>query len=355
MPAYARRQIVDQTEVGIYHCVSRCVRRAFLCGQDFLTGRNFDHRKEWIQARLETLAGIFAVDLLGFSLMSNHLHLLLRNRPDLAAGWSDEQVALRWWRLHPLRRNEDGSPAEPEPQEIAALLADTDALAEHRRRLSDISWWMRSLCEPIARRANREDRVTGRFWEGRFKCQALFDEPAVLACSIYIDLNPIRAKLAETPETSRFTAAFERIAARQAAAEECSSSGALSPDAARDAWLSPVPDSDAERSARDVSPTCPAARASNRGFLPLSLDDYLALLDWTGRQIRSDKRGAIPDNLRPILERLAIKADAWLDTVTCFGRWFHRAVGCVSSMAARASRSGRHWFQGLGFANFAFD
>jgi REP element-mobilizing transposase RayT len=320
-----------------------------------LTGRNFDHRKEWIQARLETLAGIFAVDLLGFNLMSNHIHLLLRNRPDLGAAWSDEEVALRWWRLHPLRRNEDGSPAEPEPQEIAALLADTDALVEHRRRLSDISWWMRSLCEPIARRANREDRVTGHFWEGRFKCQALLDEAAVLACSIYIDLNPIRAKLAETPETSKFTAAFERIAARQAAAGECLNDGTVPGDAARDAWLSPVPDSDAERSARDVAPTCRAARASNRGFLPLSLDDYLALLDWTGRQIRSDKRGAIPDDLRPILERLAINADAWLDTVTCFGRWFHRAVGLVSSMAARASRSGRHWFQGLGFAHFAFD
>ena len=166
MPAYARRQIVDETEVGIYHCVSRCVRRAFLCGQDALTGRNFDHRKDWIQSRLEELAGIFAVDLLGFSVMSNHIHLLLRNRPDLAADFSDEEVALRWWRLHPSRRNEDGSPAEPGPHEIAGLLADTDALAEHRRRLSSISWLMRSLSEPIARRANREDRVTGRFLKG---------------------------------------------------------------------------------------------------------------------------------------------------------------------------------------------
>jgi hypothetical protein len=272
-----------------------------------------------------------------------------RNRPDLAADWSDEQVALRWWRLHPPRRNEDGTPAEPEPQEIAGLLADTDALVEHRRRLSDVSWWMRSLCEPIARRANREDRVTGRFWEGRSKSQALLDEAAVLACSIYIDLNPIRAKLAETPETSKFTAAFERIAGRQAAADESLRNSTLPGDAARDAWLSPVPDSDAKRSARDVAP------ASNRGFLPLSLDDYLALLDWTGRQLRSDKRGAIPTDLQPILQRLAIHAENWLDTVTSFGRWFHRAVGCVSSMAARASRSGGHWFQGLGFANFAFD
>jgi hypothetical protein len=96
MPAYARRQIVDETEVGVYHCVSRCVRRAFLCGQDALTGRNFDHRKNWMQSRMEELASIFAVDVLGFSLMSNHIHVVLRNRPDLAAQWTDEQVVLRW-------------------------------------------------------------------------------------------------------------------------------------------------------------------------------------------------------------------------------------------------------------------
>ncbi|HVA51075.1 MAG TPA: hypothetical protein VNH11_32340 [Pirellulales bacterium] len=287
--------------------------------------------------------------------MSNHIHLLLRNRPELAADFSDEEVALRWWRLHPLRRNEDGSPAEPGPQEIAGLLADSDALAEHRRRLSSISWLMRSLCEPIARRANREDRVSGRFWEGRFKSQALLDESAVLACSIYIDLNPIRAKIAETPEASHFTAAFERIAARQAAAAGMpSASGASPARTARDAWLSPVPDGDAGPSARDAAAPSTVARASDRGFLPLSLDDYLTLLDWTGRQIRSDKRGAVPAELRPILERLAINAETWLDTITCFGRWFHRAVGRVSSMAARAGRSGRYWFQGLRFADLAF-
>lgn len=350
MPAYARRQIVNEAEVGVYHCVARCVRRAFLCGQDPLTGRNYDHRKAWMQTRLQELAGIFAVDVLGFSLMSNHLHLVLRNRPDLAAEWSDEQVARRWWRLHPPRRNEDGTPAEPNSQEIAGMLADNDALAERRRRLSSISWWMRSLCEPIARRANLEDHVSGRFFEGRFKSQLLLDEAAILACSIYVDLNPIRARIAETPETSLYTAAFERIAARQAAAGrapgDCS---------ARDAWLSPVPDADVPEMRREVPMPRPPSRASNRGFLPLALDDYLSLLDWTGREVRSDKRGAIPAQLRPILERLAVNADTWLDTIQSFGRWFHRAVGRASNMAARASRSGKHWFQGTAFSRLAFD
>ncbi len=142
------------------------MRRAFLCGVDRYSGQNFDHRKNWIRQRLEELAGIVAVDVLGFSVMANHLHLLLRIRPDLAAAWSDEEVARRWWRLHPGRRNEDGRPAEPEPQELAVLLADADALAKRGRRLSSPSWFMAALCEPIARRA-KSGRPRDRAFLGR--------------------------------------------------------------------------------------------------------------------------------------------------------------------------------------------
>jgi hypothetical protein len=185
MPAYARRQIVDESQVGAYHCVSRCVRRAFLCGDDRFTGKNFDHRKVWMQERLETLAGIMAVDVLGFAVLSNHIHLLLRIRPDIAASWSDEEVARRWWRLHPGRRDEDGTPAEPEPAEIALLLADADVLAERRRRLSSLSYFMGALCEPIARRANKEDHATGRFWEGRFKSQVLLLSGTLIGANLH--------------------------------------------------------------------------------------------------------------------------------------------------------------------------
>jgi REP element-mobilizing transposase RayT len=206
MPAYARKEIVDESVVGVYHCVSRCVRRAFLCGVDRYSGRNFDHRKIWMQDRLEELAAIFAIDIIGFSVMSNHIHLLLRNRPDVVGNWSDEDTARRWYRLHPWRRNEDGTPADPESSELAAIQADPERLAEYRRRLSSLSWLMRSLCEPIARGANREDQATGRFWEGRYKSQRIVDETALLACSIYVDLNPIRKRLGSARVRSRFSA-----------------------------------------------------------------------------------------------------------------------------------------------------
>ncbi len=104
MPSYARREIVAEAEVGVYHCVARCVRRAFLCGQDALTGRDFEHRRGWLQRRLEALAGAFAIDVLGFAIMANHLHVVLRTRPDLAARWSDEDIADRWRRLRRLGR-----------------------------------------------------------------------------------------------------------------------------------------------------------------------------------------------------------------------------------------------------------
>ncbi len=363
MPAYARKEIVDETVVGIYHCVSRCVRRAFLCGVDRYSGRNFDHRKLWLQDRLEELAALFAIDILGFSVMSNHLHLLLRNRPDVVATWNDEDVARRWYRLHPWRRDEDGTPAEPEPCELAAMQADPELLAEYRRRLSSLPWLMRSLCEPIARAANREDQATGRFWEGRYKSQRIIDETALLACSIYVDLNPIRACIAETPETSEFTAAFERIAARQQAAAGIAESAPLANGAAaapsakaagRGAWLSPVPDADVPATAGGSAPTVPNRRASERGFLPMTLYEYLELLDWTGRQVREGKRGAIRSDLRPILERLHINADAWIDTVERFGRAFHRVVGRVSSMAALAATRGKSWYQGVTASRMAF-
>jgi REP element-mobilizing transposase RayT len=363
MARIPRHEIIDESEVGTYHCVQRCVRRAFLCGKDAVTGRNYDHRKEWIRRRLEFLAANFAIDILGYTAMSNHLHVVLRNRPDLVAAWSDEEVARRWWNLFPGRKDDKGRPAEPEEYELAMLTADADALAEMRRRLSSLSWLMRCLAEPIARRANREDGCTGRFWEGRYKCQRLLDEAALLACSVYVDLNPIRAGVAATPETSRFTGAYDRIHAsaarkrtkrrrmKQSGRSRSKSVGAAARVSRHgDAWLSPVHLN--ER--RQVADGKPTRRASNKGFLPLKWHEYLRLLDWTGRQARQDKQGSIPSDLAPILERLSIVEGRWLDTVLNFGRWLHRAAGRKESLAAEAARRGRQWLAGTSHSRAAF-
>ena len=343
MPAFARHEIVDQNQVGFYHCIARCVRRAFLCGFDSLTGKSFEHRKDWVRQRLEDLAAIFAIDVCGFAVLSNHLHLVLRIRPDVAEGWSDEDVVRRWWRLFPRRDPLTGS-SDLQPHQLDALLADPTRVAELRQRLCNLSWFMRTLSEPIARRANREDGCTGRFWEGRFKCQALLDEAAVLACSIYVDLNPIRAGQADRPETSEFTGAYERIARSLETQRE-----------ADVPWMSPVPVEQASPSETQSPVTAaPARRASNLGFLPMTLNDYLSLLDWTGRQSRPDKRGSIPDHLEPILSRLNIRASSWLETVSNYSRWFRRAAGRSDHLLARAHAAGRRWFHGVSYCRLAF-
>jgi hypothetical protein len=130
--------------------------------------------------------------------MSNHFHLVVELVPDEAATWSDSEIAHRWVRLFPV----GGVTAETDELRIQALLANPERLALVRGRLCDLGWFMRCLDEPIARRANREDQCKGRFWEGRYKAQALLDERAVLAAMAYVDLNPIRAGVTDRLELS---------------------------------------------------------------------------------------------------------------------------------------------------------
>jgi hypothetical protein len=326
MPRVSRKQIFSATDVQVFHLISRCVRRNHLCGTDRRSGRDYSHRKLWIRDRLELLAGIFAIEILGFAVMGNHLHLVIRTRPDLAAGWSPDQLASRWWALFPQRRLADGSPAEPSKDELHKLICSETAIADKRRRLASVSWFMKCLVEPIAKRANREDDLKGHFWESRFKAQPLLDELAIAACMAYVDLNPVRAAVAEAPENSDFTSVQQRISDRQTAQQATSSEQrevqiAHGPQAG---WLSPIA-LDVPCSA--VRDTVTVRRASNRGCLPMTLDQYLRLVDWTGRQLRPDKAGRIPPELDPILQRLDCVSGVWLDLVRNFRRRFRTEAG----------------------------
>ena len=350
MARLARREMIDPSEIQICHTISRCVRRAFLCGDDPISGESFEHRRQWIRDRLEFLASVFGIDCLTYAIMSNHIHLVLRSRPDIVAAWSDEELARRWLRLFPVRRAKDGSPAEPTEAEIATIVNQADVLAERRRRLSDISWWMRCTTEHIARRANREDRCTGHFWEGRYKCQLLLDEASLLACAAYVDLNPVRAAIAETPEESSFTGAKDRIddqSGKKKASRKRIHDHERNRPGRRSGWLVPV---EANESSDPIGQdACSSGRrASRKGFLPLSLCEYLELLDWTGRQIRGDRRGCIPDHLSPILQRIGLDTPDWCELVKKFGRTFKRVAGTAEHLAEEASRRGQRWLQAPG-------
>ena len=340
MPAKPRSHVFDPDTVGVYHCSNQLVRQRFLFGFDSLTNTDYGHRKEWVRDRFRELAGCMAVDVLDYAILDNHLHLVLRNRPDIVSTWTDHEVACRWWRVCPKRRNNDGSAADPLPSEIAILLRKVE---EYRRRLSDISWMMRLACQPIAVRANREDGVEGRFFAKRFECRRLESEADILGCSLYVDLNVIRAGAAQTPETSKFTSVYDRIQGRwQEISADMSGRGGNDSFRRDDDWLAPVfldergesypslveqerryprcPTSDGaavetccSENAGNSTRSAPA-RLSNKGFLPLTRDQYISLVDRMGRLLRSGKRGAIPADLPPILERLGLNSQAWFDS-----------------------------------------
>ena len=338
MARLTRAELFDPLEVSVMHCINRCVRRCFLCGEDPATGRNYEHRKVWLEERLKFLAGQFGIDVLAFAIMSNHFHLVLRNRPDVVATWSDREVARRWLHVCPVRKNNDGTPAEPSEPELNAICNVPERLAEIRRRLSDISWFMRMISESIARRANAEDETNGRFWQGRFKAVKLCDEAAILACSVYVDLNPIRAALAETLEASEFTSAQRRIESlARNTAQNVST-------ALPDSWLAPI-DLQESRVAPGPQGSASTRRASDKGFLPLTTLEYLALVEWTGRQVVFGK-SQIPAHLPPLLARLGIAADDWLPLAQNFGKLFHRVAGSSPSLERLTRQSTRRYRRG---------
>jgi len=184
-----------------------------LCGWDPFTQRSYEHRKRWLQQRLMFLASVMAIDIEGFCTMANHLHLIVRNRPDVAAKWSAEEIARKWLQLCPPYKPGTREVAEtPSQADLDAILNNPGRVEQLRLRLSNPSWLMRFLTESLARFANREDKITGRFWEGRFKMQRLLDEWAVAACLVYVDLNPIRAGITTQLSESQHTSIFERLA-----------------------------------------------------------------------------------------------------------------------------------------------
>lgn len=309
-----RSQLVSVSDTSYYHLVSRCVRRAFLCGVDDFSGKSFAHRKTWVVKRLEVLDSVFAVDLLAYAVMSNHYHLVVKIDVSRACSWSDREVAQRWRRLFQLplvvdRWMRDGQSLSQTEQDGVETL-----IRRWRARLCDLSWYMRCLNEYLARQANAEDGCTGRFWEGRFKSQALLDEKAVLICMAYVDLNPIRAGIATTPETSAFTSIAQRIA------------GSNHP---------PL------RALRGAIPS------QTDPDLPFTLPEYLELVDWTGRTIRQDQRGVNSSVLPPILARRNIQETAWLDAMRRFPTRFHRAVGAADKIHALCARLKQRWLWGI--------
>lgn len=322
---YARKNLVSLEDTPYYHVIARCVRRAWLWGVDEYAGKDYSHRKHWVIDRLELLSAIFSVQVCAYAVMSNHYHLVLHVDSAKARGWTCQEVVNRWTRLFRapslVARWQSGEALKAECEAAEAIIE------EWRCRLMDVSWFMRCLNEHLARRANAEDECAGRFWEGRFKSQALLDEAGLLTAMAYVDLNPVRAGIAKTPEDAPFTSIYQRIRELKSDTETSRSVGvriALRPFA--------------DTAAMKVS------------AIPYSQHDYLQLIDWSGRVIRKDKRGSIDASLPPILTRVGIDSDEWELLISRRGTVFGRAMGKLDRMRLHAATLGQSWIRGVGIA-----
>jgi len=208
--ATPRAQLVDPEQALCYHLVSRCVRRAWLCGLDESTHIDYSHRKTWLEQRLSHLGRCFAIDIYAHAIMSNHFHLVLYFDPTACHQWSDDEVAERWMEAFPPKIN---NTEHPDARELykQALINHPKRLARCRASLGSLSSFMQHLKQPIARRANREDGVSGHFFEQRFYSGALLSENAMLAAMAYVDLNPVRARIAQHIEECHHTSIVERL------------------------------------------------------------------------------------------------------------------------------------------------
>jgi hypothetical protein len=282
--------------------------------------------------------------------MDNHLHIVMRLDPCGAKDFSDEEVARRWLQAFPASWDWTDENAVPEidEQRLEKALGDEALIAKWRDRLEDLGWCLKALKEPISRRCNKEDHCTGAFWQSRFKSVLLLDQSALISCMAYVDLNPIRACMAATPEQSDYTGIQDRIDLRQLFEKSHGLRSHLrkgspaqilipmlsgdskplhSPEA--DLWLTPIK----------------ACMTGDWGVLDngLNPDDYFTLLEETGRIIRDDKRGSISRKLSPILKRLSLDVQAWVQCMCSPKQMMGAALGHIKSRSDEATRRGVQW------------
>ncbi|WP_417750187.1 transposase [Rosistilla oblonga] len=332
----ARKNLVDPSITRWYHYISRCVRQAFL----MIDGS--EDRKQWIEDRLEKLTENFAISVGGFSVLNNHLHVLCRLDPDDADQWSAGEVVRRWIAVYPPKKL-DFDNDKAVAGWIRQHAKKKKRVTQLRKRLKNLGWFMKSLKEPLARMANKADHCRGAFWEGRYKSIAILDTEALLATSAYIDLNPLAAGLADTPEESRYSSIKQRIdhvrckgqlsrlrAALQGSVQASELAGSME----QDHWLVPIED----RRVKDER-----SRAGMLETFPLG--SYLLLVENTGRMFR-DGKASMDAAVKDVFCRLETSIETWqkrldrmLHTPRLRGCFF--AMGNQSVQAILADRADR--------------
>lgn len=361
-PRYSQISLED---TNWYHTVCRCVRRAFLCGIDNTTGQNFEHRRTWIEERIAQLSGVFAVDVAAYAVMSNHYHLVVRIDNERVEKWTDEEVFKRWTRIFsgPLLVQYYLDKDQQKKLDKGQLLQVKKFAKTYRERLCDLSWYMRVLNETIARKANAEDNCTGRFWEGRFKSQALLDEQAVLMAMTYVDLNPVRACMSDTPETSSHTSIAKRLEkseepkavqpVKEIQEQNQKQDKLLQQKNRRKTNALRCEESLSQLPAAPLMPFDPTETLATS--IPFAFDDYADLVDYIGRSEVSGKRGKIAESTPQILKRLNMNAEEFISQADNLLKTFSTAIGAPEKLIDLAAQNNSRYLHGIARARRLYE
>jgi putative transposase len=324
----ARKHIVDEYNSGFYHCTNRCVRRTFLCGVDDVTGKDYSHRKNWIEKRIFELSDIFSIDIYAFAVMVNHYHIVLHVNPLAPLKWTDEEVADKWLRAygHSSSTIKNDLRATLKRQ---AIMADKKKLKTYRKRLGSLSWFMGRLNEPLAKQSNQEDYCTGRFWEGRFHSQALLDEGAVLSCMAYVDLNPIRADIAQTLESSKHTSIKKRI--------------------------DDVKKNNSNKLQQELDRQVQSINKSiKQKVLPITLREYIQLVEWTGQSILYPGKSNLPMNLYSTFDNFNLQQTHWLSQIKNLDTNYCHVIGPIELIRNKANQIKKRCLKGMTAARLLY-
>ena len=324
--AQSRKSLISLKDTPYYHCISRCVRRSYLCGYDRNNRVSYEHRKSWVEQRLLFLSRVFAIDICAYAVMSNHVHIVLCVNKEAALSWSLQTVLHQWHKMHKgtvlTQKFMKGEILSESEYETVKSTADV-----YRKRLYDISWFMRNLNEYIARKANEEDDCTGRFWEGRFRSQALLTEKALLSCMAYVDLNPIRAKVATGLQDSYHTSINKRLNTNISQ----------------------------NKTIKGLMPLKSHQRCRNTRGLDFTLNDYCDLLNQSIELLRDTDLTAA--QTRPIqhVKPLGVCQHHWHHIISDFENVFSVAAGDGSSMRKFQANTKRKRMAKISSAAICFD
>lgn len=331
------------------HVVSRCVRGAYLCG-----GRDgrWDYRRQWVEDRLRELTTVFAVEISAYAVMPDHVHAVVRMSPEATARWSAQEVVSRW--LTVFGKNAERLVVDGARGAMTKTFSSDDAwVAERRERLSDLSWFMRAITEPLARRANLEDASSGRFWEGRYTSTPLFDQAALVACMAYVDLYPVRERIATISEESLFTSVYQRVKARHGhrahqspqRASGTATSGTATSGAAVQKSVVGGASSEAGLFVAPLARCRHLVEGAAGSSWKLTVDEYLTLVELTGRMMQQGKRSAVDPQLPALLSRLDVSAVNWIATMLKKQQFQGGGVGHAESRTIAAAERGLRWIR----------